>query len=638
MIKYTDFFDLISMDNEVLTAGLFMTYGFDAELFEKHMLPGLLSVIGNNETEKNDLRFRYEIASRLREVPITVISDAKQYHGGQTFLYDHIVVKTETFHPKCYILLYQTYLRVIIGSCNITKAGLCYNAETIWYEDITKHTDDSLASNLKEILEWMAEKYNIYGNYAVKEVLKFLEGCMLGNSYPKLIHTVGSSSVFSKIFDELKQQTSECKEINIVSPFFENDRERAIEKSLLMKFADSFKSLYPKSKIKIYFPAMAGEGEKAYKVTAPVNIFTELCNKYKNTELYVINREWIREDEESVPRNLHAKIIIVEFKNNKRLILSGSINFTNNAMRSYNGSLRNIEVGVLEYGNIHFMLPDSKKVKVDELEYEDRKVEENEYENFVESAVLDGKKLTITLLADRLFIPFEVEYQDNFLCKVDSTMQEIVIEAFSLKRAMDLHIVCDNFDFYVPIQILNKEEFVTEDLKLNFTLEMKDIVDYLAGKYRSMSEIERMKRVQKLNDKTASSGLSVYFRYNLQRYYKAMASLKQGLEMPYYSEMAFKNYLVNPIGIKNLLQFIVDDYKEEKADREDTFLFIVEIEDVIRNLKFQEEHLDVDFKKCCLMELMEEPVKIRKNIYKRSNKVIRDQYDVLLKTYGLDVR
>ncbi|WP_017754973.1 phospholipase D-like domain-containing protein [Calidifontibacillus oryziterrae] len=636
MIKYTDFFELINTEQEAPIAALFMSYGFDAELFEKHILPNLLGIIGN--ADENELRFRNQVAVKLKEIPVTVLSDARQYHGGRTFLYDHITVSDHTFHPKCYLLLYETYLRVIVGSCNLTKAGLCYNAETIWYEDIRQ--DDSvtntISKNLVEILIWMGERYGIQNNDALKEVIKFLEKSQFRNDFPKLVSTISDKSVFTNLFEEIKNLKEECKALSILSPFYENDRDRALEKSLLLEFVDQFKRMYPKAKIKIYFPAMKSEDATMYKVTAPVTIFRELCGRFNDIELYVIHREWEREDDEPIPRTLHAKIIMAEFKGASKLILSGSINFTNNAMRSKIESLRNIEVGILEYGKIKFEFPQTIRVKVNELFYEDKVTNDKQIIVFVESAVLDNKQLIIKLSGQ--LEPFKIEYQNQIIYESDMIQETITIQPFQLKRSQDLHIVCKEYDFYVPIQIVNKQDYESEDVKLSFELKVRDIIDYLAGKYRSMSEIERLKKVQKVNGQDSTGGLNVYFRHNLQRYYKAMSSLKQGLEVPFYSEMAFKNYLSNPIGLKNLIHMIIEDYQNGDAGNEETFLFLVEMENVIAHLRFQEDRLEKEYKEQVLADIMAEPVLIRKEIYKKSKKMIRNQFDVLLKTYGLEVR
>ena len=634
MIKYTDFFDLINADKEVPVAALFMTYGFDAELFEHHILAAFLGVIGN--VDENELRFRNQIAMKLREVPVTVISDGKQYNGGRTFLYDHITISEHTFHPKCYILLYQTFLRVIIGSCNITKVGLCYNAETVWHEDIVQDKPTSTGGNLKEILKLITENYNIQDNDAIKEIIRFLNKCKYENEFPKLLSTLNKNSVFTNYFNELNGLKEECNAISILSPFYENDRDKAMEKTLLLEFAKKFKTEYPKARIKIYFPAARNENEKLFRVTAPVNIFGELCSRYKDTELNVIHKEWEREDDEPVLRTLHAKIIMLEFKDGKKLILSGSINFTNNAMRSKAGSLRNIEIGVLEYGSFNFSLPQSTKVKINELSYEERELPETSITPFVESAVLDGSQLIIKLIKDKQVVPFKIEYQNRIIYETEKAQEIITINLFKLNRSQDLYFVCSEYGFYVPIMILRKEDFESEDLQLSVKLEMQDVIDYLAGQYKSVSEIERLKRVQRIKDKEIAGGLTVYFRHNLQRYYKAMASLKQGLEMPYYSEMAFKSYLSNPIGLKSLIGLIVGDFKQGLSGNEEVFLFLAEIENVINNLHYQEDPLEKEFKDNELVKIIAEPLSIRKEIYKKSTKAVRKQFDVLLKTYGLE--
>ena len=152
MIKYTDFFDLIDNGGNKPIAAVFMTYGFDAGLFEHHILPAFLGIV--DDPNENELRFRNQIALRLKEVPVLVMSDANQFNGGRTFLYDHIVVDTETFHPKCYLLLYKEFLRVIISSANITKSGLCYNAELVWHYDIYLDKESTLSNDIYEILSF----------------------------------------------------------------------------------------------------------------------------------------------------------------------------------------------------------------------------------------------------------------------------------------------------------------------------------------------------------------------------------------------------------------------------------------------------------------------------------------------------
>ena len=310
-----------------------------------------------------------------------------------------------------------------------------------------------------------------------------------------------------------------------------------------------------------------------------------------------------------------------------------------NAMRSTLDSLRNIEIGVIEYGKSKFMLPMATKTHIENLEYDNRQVDTIKQEIFVESAIYENGTLIININSDKAASQFRIEYQDIFLYETDSKAKEqLIFNFFKICRAMDIHVICEEYEFFIPITIINKEEFISDDLKLNFKLDMRDIIDYLAGKYKSISEIERIKKIRIENNTAVSSGVSIYFRHNLQRYYKAMAALKQGLELPYYSEQAFRSYLSNPIGLKSLVQFVIEDYKKEIAGESETFVLITEIENVIAHLKFQEDRLEIDYKKNLLKYVINEAISIRKAIYKKTNKIIKNQYDILLQEYGLEVR
>ncbi|MDY2737772.1 hypothetical protein, partial [Intestinibacter sp.] len=210
-IKYTDFFELVDGGDNVAVAALFMTYGFDAELFEHHILPAFLNVVDN--PIEQELRFRNQIALKLKEIPVGVISDATQYNGGRTFLYDHIVVKQDTFHPKCYMILFKDFLRVIISSSNITKPGLCYNAELIWYEDIYLDKVNSISYDLKSILDFVKDRYELENMAALCEIQKYLDKCKFKISYPKLISTCEEKLVLDRVMDELKNCRGNCRSV-----------------------------------------------------------------------------------------------------------------------------------------------------------------------------------------------------------------------------------------------------------------------------------------------------------------------------------------------------------------------------------------------------------------------------------------
>lgn len=635
-IEYTDFFEIINPHNENAVAAVFTTYGFEAELFEKHILPDLLSIIGN--ATENELRFRNEIALRLREVPVTVFSDESQYRGGRTFMYEHITVRDWTFHPKFHMLLYPDYLRVIIGSCNITKAGLCYNAETIWYADIVDGEPSSLTKEIKEVISWL-EANIVLENKAIQEIKRFLALQKNTNGFPKLIFPMRKQSPYRQFINALKNGDAKCKRLNIVSPFFENDckLESAMDSAVLMNFAKEFYKLYPDAKLRVFFPgAFISDG--MYSVNAPINILEELCKKYPKTELLVVNQKWKRDNEQDVNRMLHAKILLAELDNGCRLTMSGSTNFTRNAMMSTMDSLRNVEMSVLEYGKSSFMLPLAKKVRLSQLLFEQREVKELHQPIFIKEVYLENEQLHICIDCKNASYPFRIEYQNRILIDVVSDLESVVvITEFKISRSMDLHIACGKYDFYYPIRIVNMQEYETADLK-SLKLEMQDVIDYWAGKYKSVSEMEKVISMRQGKEKAVQVSGAMYFRYNLQRYFKALETIKNALQEPFYSATAFDYCLNNPFGVKPIIDFIVDDYKTKESCDSETFFLIAELENVLLHLEYKEDRLAKEYKQLQFASLFAEAKEIQREIYKKARKKIRAQYDVLLRQYGLEVK
>lgn len=639
MMIYNDFFDLIDSSGNQPIAALFMTYGFDAELFEHHVLPTFLGIV--DDPNENELRYRYQIALKLKEVPVAVISDAKQYNGGRTFLYDNIAVTTEVFHPKFYILLFKDFMRVIISSGNLTKSGLCYNAELLWYEDIYLNESNTLSREIIDIVSFMEERYNLSNIDAIKEIKKYLLGSLYNEGYPKIISTCFEQSIFSNVIHEIKGVKSNCKALTIMSPFFENDREKALDRSLIMSFVNQIKGEYPKIKINLYFPAVYDKDSDKYLVNVPENIFKELIGKYSDIGFYAIPKEW-EQNGELVLRIFHAKLIYAEFANGYSLYLSGSVNFTNNAMMSNSTNLRNTEIGVINYTKNKLVLPQCAKVPYNKLLVLEKKELDDIITCFIDSAIYNGTDLIIYINKSKAVIPFEINYNNRKIRTVHEKVEQVIIERFSLKKQQDLKIICGEFSFYVPILIPNKEDIVTEDLKLSFEIGMKDIIDYLAGRYKSMSELKRMKGIINGADPFKDNSITIFFRQNLQRFYKALDTLKSGLEKPFYSEYAFNNYINEPIGLNNLITLILKDYKENKQKGIDvndveTFLFLIQICYIVEHLSFQEDWLNEDVKRDILKTVMTEPKEIIKAITEYATGNVKKQYQILLNEYGLVV-
>ena len=109
-IKYCDFFSLLNPNDDELIEAAFMTYGFQPNIFEKHILPTIFNVSSEyNDTEEsingNAIKdyFREEIFDKLKQTSVFVLYDASQYSGGMTFPYSCIQIPDCTFHPKLYL-------------------------------------------------------------------------------------------------------------------------------------------------------------------------------------------------------------------------------------------------------------------------------------------------------------------------------------------------------------------------------------------------------------------------------------------------------------------------------------------------------------------------------------------------------
>ncbi|MEN6325756.1 MAG: hypothetical protein ABFD18_06080 [Syntrophomonas sp.] len=637
MLKYFDIFDLLSENEEQSVAAVYMTYGFDAQLFETYILPAFLGIHSGADDfdlqaqTKNAMYFRNQVALKLREVPVAVYSDGSQYVGGRSFLYDHIAIQGKTFHPKCYLLLFKSNLRVIITSANLTISGFCYNAEVLWHEDIYLDKASPIARDLFGILREIAGIGTEPVPVALNEILKYLSKISDKSDYPKIVSTCTVESPFKQFLTAIKDYNRPPKEITILSPFYENDREKEFEQSMAISFLSHFSSSI---RVNLCFPA-AIQNDK-WVVRAPKNLFEELFKKYPNSRFKVVPASWEQEDGEPVPRTLHGKIVCVRFSDNTYLYMGGSINFTERAMRSRKDKLRNVEIGILELTKKPFVLPKCIPVNLDELEVHEESSPDPKPVCFVQSAILEHSVLTIKIDLKKASYPFTILYGNKQLITVVKPIEELLFKNFKLARCQDLEISAGNGTFFVPIMVMNKAEVVTEDLEWDSTIGFSDVIDYLAGKYRSISELQKNITCRKPNPGNSLSTL--FFRQNLQRYFKAMDALKQGLEQPFNSEYAFQNYLSSPVGLTKLTEMILDDYNSKTAGKQESFLFISELLNVLLHLEFMEDWVDPKFKRNELQKIIDKLYSSIKAIIKGAKGTIRQQYKIICYAYGIEVK
>lgn len=487
-------FELLEGDtSQQLVSAVFMTYGFDAELFEHHVLPAIFKI--DADFSENERRFRAQITENILKTPITVMVDGAGYRGGKTFLYDLINVRGCTFHPKCYFLLYNNYLRIIIGSSNITKQGMCYNAEVFWHYDLTQGDENSVALDLKVLINRLMGFAGLTRNTAFANIEKFLANFIDQRQVGKdIVYSTLDKKSFSEKLVELAQDNgSRIKAIRVLSPFFESDMKESLDSAMMGELFSGLKQLlHEKAKVEICFPGQKNDETGKWFVDAPLNILRELGDILPDLSFYIVPTLWKDDDGEEQLRSLHAKIVEINFEDGKWLYLVGSPNFTRAAMNSKERQIKNVEVGVFANEIRRLEFPKLEKVKLEILVIIDRSIQKPaDPVIFIDKAEFDiinneQAYLKLTVDVKKAIYPFKVIYQEK-VCYISSRQEkEIFIYSFVLGHSLDLEIKYNDLSFIIPIDIKQKYLAAQSDLVgIDFQPGIRDILSYYAGRFRT---------------------------------------------------------------------------------------------------------------------------------------------------------
>lgn len=635
-------FDLFeSKTSQKLVSALFMTYGFDAGLFEQHVLPAIFRL--DTDFSENERRFRAELAENLLKAPVTVMVDGSGYQGGKTFLYDLINVRGCTFHPKCFLLLYPDSLRIIIGSCNITKPGMCYNAELFWHYDLTDGDTSGIAGMLKTLLNELTDFAVEQENSAFKHIQTYLDDFPESDIQDSFIHTsLDKKSFAEKLLELVREKPSKIKKLKIVSPFFESDTGKKLEGSMMGQLFDNLRPyMKENAKVEFCFPGIKAEDSGKWSVQTPLNLFKELERKLPGLSFYIISPLWPLEDGEEQQRSLHAKLVEINFDNGEWLYLVGSPNFTSAAMNSKAANLKNVEVGVFETSKNKLEFPPKlEKVRLSDLLVDEREeTETNQPIIFIEKADLDlmGKTpcLKLTVEVGKAVYPFTVTYQNKLIYSAQKPQAELIINDFKLGHDQDLLVTYLSTSFAVPINVIQKYIAAQNDLGFDFQPGINDILAYYSGRYRSTEEIIASKKAAGTTGDYENQIVLEGFRNNLNLFFKALDGIKQCLEKPVWSEDGFKYEIHSPLGLKRLVDLFEKEYMDGKLAPEEAFFYMIETSAMLSNLQFQPDLFDAKAKQSLLQEISKGLSKILISMYDDASGDIKKQYKVMLREYGL---
>jgi hypothetical protein len=128
----------------------FVTHVFD-ERFMEQVLAALLPIEADPEA---DARFFIdEGRRRLRQTPVVVVADARQYVGGHRLPFDVVLSPWNTrVHARLALLLFEDHARLLMGSGNLTRGGFGKNAELFTSSTLDYARDAAVFRRVTELV------------------------------------------------------------------------------------------------------------------------------------------------------------------------------------------------------------------------------------------------------------------------------------------------------------------------------------------------------------------------------------------------------------------------------------------------------------------------------------------------------
>jgi hypothetical protein len=255
------------------------------------------------------------------------LSERKSIHVGQDYRVIPVSLKNGIFHPKCVYLSSKDSDLLIVGSGNLTFGGYGKNLEVA--EILTPNKNPQAFIDFTDFLTGLKERDDLL----IPEMKWITDFSILSRNAVKsnVINDSDDLHIISNVRESIAHQlisfcknSGKIKKLYSLSPFYSDDGEAV---RFLSEKTDTDLisiSLHPNKTEETSFPFNIA---KSWKV---------------KTDAVIPQEESIKNDK----RPLHAKWIECHVENNKKIILTGSINSTNQALLTTN----NIEVGVLRTG------------------------------------------------------------------------------------------------------------------------------------------------------------------------------------------------------------------------------------------------------------------------------------------------
>lgn len=137
------------------------TFGLDADFLSTELLPGLMHIGGERETSD----WYLEMEKTLNDCPVDVAVDSRAWGKGTRSIifqelggYVHpVLVSQGSQHSKLWLAEYEEFVRIVIGSANLTRNAFCNQIQYLWMADLEKKPLESAVAPSNENIQRLQE-------------------------------------------------------------------------------------------------------------------------------------------------------------------------------------------------------------------------------------------------------------------------------------------------------------------------------------------------------------------------------------------------------------------------------------------------------------------------------------------------
>lgn len=358
VVNAATFASHLDVGDDVVVGALFLTYGLDVTAFEELVLPRLFAL----RHLPGESLFAEEARRRLAEVPVAVVADASRLElaasaaaeadpdadviGGSNCGVPVVrfVQGSGAFHPKLALLACkQRGLRVVIGSANLTRAGMTHQIELVSSFWLTEHP--GATGGLRTIVKALRSRLS-------RSPAFLRAAAVIERALPKQAPAEASAAILCSTTSILDQALARIHDhtggkgrvtdVSVTSPFFER---RADSRTLFEEVDARIRKKLPRTRDVAYELVMPTESSRApYRVEAPIDrlrTFAQTGSRSLTVRVMTrANRAWttdptVGEETGARDRRLHGKLVVLRVQHTGTTsiyTLIGSPNFTKAAL------------------------------------------------------------------------------------------------------------------------------------------------------------------------------------------------------------------------------------------------------------------------------------------------------------------